>query len=185
MQLPLSLSQVPSAPSALEHRVLSRSRRLLADLVAFDASPRRVVDLGRGGLCLEERFPEATVRVGDLSASHQPVWTGWPDVVWCDYALSGGEPPEALVSRLRTSVPDGALVAVVDAHSAPTCGMARWLRDTLGITPVPSLLGALRASFVPLQVSMLEQQGGMWRTLVFVGRKKSSLPGASRAVAIC
>jgi hypothetical protein len=172
MQLPIPLS-LPNveidASTLLERRVLAGSRRRLARILSFEATPRRIVEIGRSGLDLEERFPDATIRDGSLE--HWFTWARWPDVVWCDYAFTHAGPVDDVVGRLWAAVPQGALVAVVDAYSSPTDGMTRWLEGTLALQADPKRLSTLRGAFRPLHVSVLEQQGGLWRSFVFVGQR--------------
>lgn len=152
---------------ALEERLLGGARRLLRDMTWLEASPTRVLSLGRRTFDLATELPGTWVRPGTLGSA--AAWRGWPDVVWCDLMLSapGAEiPVGTTLDRLADATPAGSLVAVVEVHPATPPALAR----TLGLTCPGELLPGLRARFTTLHESVVGHRDG-FRTVVFLGRR--------------
>lgn len=152
-------------PRMRERLVLGRGRWHLAQVVAFECTPRRILRLGRPGFDLAGLFPTAEI-------VHDPQRMATADVVWCDFALASLPEPARAISRLWEGMADNALLAVVDAHRVSSDRIARWLGQELGICAAPGLLAGLRIPFSPLHVSILDHQRGAWQSVGMVGRKR-------------
>jgi hypothetical protein len=157
----------PALRRSLDRLLLGRARRLLRDVVWFEASPTRVIRLGRDGVDLPTALPGTLVRASTLASA--PTWRGWPDLVWCDHLLSapGAEIPlGTTLDRLADAVPRGSVVALVDTHPSTPAPIVR----ALELHPVGDPRPGLRARFTALHDAMVVDRDGV-RALLFVGRR--------------
>jgi S-adenosylmethionine-diacylgycerolhomoserine-N-methlytransferase len=167
--------------------------------VAAVASPSRILEVGCGtgknlvNLC--RAFPQAEVMGVDLSAtmlevarrktarfgprvrlSQQAYGPDFAAAASCDlvlfsYALSMFNPGfEDAIAAARGHLVDGGHIAVVDFHDTRWPLFARWM----GVNHV-RMDGQLRPllvpGFAPRTDSLRAAYGGIWRYLLFVGRK--------------
>jgi S-adenosylmethionine-diacylgycerolhomoserine-N-methlytransferase len=164
-----------------------------------DSPPMRILEVGCGtgknltALC--RRFPKAFITGLDLSAAmlgvankkiarfggrvrlvHQrydgPVAGGEPfDLVLFSYSLSMFNPGfEAAIDAAHADLAESGQIAVVDFHDSRFRFFERWM----GVNHVRmdgQLQPKLRARFVPQMDEVRHAYGGLWRYLLFIGRR--------------
>ena len=170
---------------------------ILRDISAA-GTPSRILEVGCGtgrnlaALC--RHFPRAMVTGVDLSeamlerarqktapfgrrvslvgrAYAAPLRAGGFDLVLFSYALSMFNPGyEAALAAAQRDLAPGGHVAVVDFHDTRLPVFAQWM----GLNHVRmdgQLQGPLRARFERVSERVHSAYGGVWRYLMFVGRK--------------
>lgn len=157
-------------PPMRERLALGRGRWHLAQVLAFEQTPKHLLRLGRGGFDLARVFPEAR-HTRHARGTTRPVG---PDVVWCDFALGSAPEPARAIAEVWELVPDDGLVAVVDLYAARSGRTERELLESFELRVSPGLLAGLRVAFSPIHTSVLDHQGGAWQSVVMIGRKRST-----------
>ncbi len=167
--------------------------------VAEIAAPTRILEVGCGTgknlANLARRFPGATITGVDLSESmlelararttefgervrlvhrsYDAALNDAPsfDLILFSYALSMFNPGyETAIAAAYCDLLPGGHMAVVDFHDTPVRAFARWM----GVNHVrmeAQLLPPLREHFAPVIARVHRAYGGVWRYLMFVGRK--------------
>ncbi len=173
---------------------------ILDRVAAVQPMPLRILEIGCGTgrnlAALARRFPRATLtgvdlsgamlaiarrktaalgpRVNLLQQAYGPALAtpdGY-DLVLCSYALSMFNPgfEQAIAAAQRDLAPGGHF-ALVDFHATPFPWFARWM----GVNHV-RMDGQLRPllldHFLPVTDERHSAYGGVWRYLLFVGRRK-------------
>jgi S-adenosylmethionine-diacylgycerolhomoserine-N-methlytransferase len=171
----------------------------ILDDIAAATTPTRILEVGCGTgknlVNLARRFPKAEITGVDLSESmlelarskmaalgervrlvhraYDAPLTDPPtfDLVLFSYALSMFNPgyDTAITAAYRDLAPGGH-IAVVDFHDTPMRAFGSWM----GVNHVrmeAQLLPPLRAQFAPVVARVHRAYGGVWRYLMFVGRK--------------
>lgn len=137
------------------------------NLFGIDASAAM---LNRCRKKLEQAATGATLRCQryDETLAPEPK----PDVILFSYSLSMINPGWKNVLDLAfRDLRPGGLIAVVDFHDAPAEWFRNWMNINL-VTMEGHLLPALRERFQPLTEEIKPAFGGMWRYLLFLGRKR-------------
>jgi len=95
-----------------------------------------------------------------------------PDLILFSYSLSMINPgwKQALDQAFR-DLPTGGVIAVVDFHDSSVGWFRNWMKFNHA-TMDGHLLPALRERFQPLTEEIKPAFGGMWRYLLFLGRKR-------------
>ena len=175
---------------------------VLNHIEAATATPERILEVGCGTgknlAPLAERFPKAQITGVDLSATMLKVARGKVerfgervrlehraygapsseppafDLVLFSYALSMFNPGyDTAIAAAHRDLAPGGYIAVVDFHDTPFPVFARWMRVN-HVRMEGQLHPPLQAKFSPVTDQLLEAYGGMWRYLMFVGRKIGS-----------
>jgi S-adenosylmethionine-diacylgycerolhomoserine-N-methlytransferase len=174
-------------------------RNGILDDITAAGMPSRILEVGCGTgknlVNLAVRFPEASVTGIDLSetmlaqargkvtrfgtrvqlvrGAYEAPPGGQPafDLVLFSYALSMFNPGyDTAISAARRDLVRGGHIAVVDFHDTPLPLFARWM----GVNHVRmdgQLQAPLREQFTPVTDRLHRAYFGVWRYLVFVGRK--------------
>ncbi len=180
-------------------------RRRLVDAVARLAgpAPRRVLEVGCGTgrnlAALARRLPEAELTGLDLSdemldvarrklagfdervrlvrrAYDRPLDPGAFDVVVFSYCLTMINPGwEAAVDAAAGDLAPDGRIAVADFHATPLGLFRRWMKIN-HVRMDAHLLPRLQARFTPERTETPRAYAGLWRWLLFVGRKRSQDP---------
>jgi S-adenosylmethionine-diacylgycerolhomoserine-N-methlytransferase len=172
---------------------------ILRRAVAAGARPTRILEVGCGtgrnlvNLC--RHFPDAAVTGLDLSESmlkisrrkvqrwgdrvqlvqrayDAPISGGQPfDFILCSYALSMFNPGfEMAIEAAHADLASEGHIAVVDFHNTRW----RWFERWMGVNHVrmqAQLQPKLRSLFTPVVDQVSRAYLGMWRYLLFVGRR--------------
>lgn len=174
-------------------------RTAILERLARHAAPAEVLEVGCGTgrnlAGLARRLPEARLTGVDLSphmlararrrlaglgervslveaSYHRPLAPERaPEAILFSYCLSMVNPGwEAALDSARADLAPGGLLAVADFHATPVPAFRRWM----GVNHVRMeghLLPALRARFTPLEEHLAPAYGGLWRYLLFLGRR--------------
>jgi S-adenosylmethionine-diacylgycerolhomoserine-N-methlytransferase len=163
------------------------------------AAPRRILEVGCGTgrnlVELARRFPQAQITGVDLSAPMLDLARGKTagfgprlqllhqaytaplsdppgyDLVLFSYALSMFNPGyDAALAAARSDLVPGGRIAVVDFHDSRFGSFERWM----GVNHVRmngQLRPLLQSFFTPMTDRLCPAYAGIWRYLLFVGRK--------------
>lgn len=167
--------------------------------VAARATPRHILEVGCGtGKNLDalgRLFPHAQLTGVDLSSAmlerarrktaanprvqlvHRPydadfATAGSYDLILFSYALTMFNPGfEDALAAAQTHLRSGGLVAVVDFHDTRWPGFARWMAFN-HVRMDAQLRPLLTGGFDPILDTTPRAYGGVWRYLMYIGRKK-------------
>lgn len=173
-------------------------RTAIFDRLPRDSHPASVLEVGCGTgknlVTLAARFPGAQITGVDLSdvmlgiartktagfggrvqlqhrAYDAPLQAGAHDLVVFSYALTMFNPGwETAISAAHADLKSGGRIAVVDFHDSAFPAFKRWM----GVNHVRMdghLLPLLRSTFKAEVEQTHAAYGGVWRYLMFVGRK--------------
>ena len=172
---------------------------ILEDIAAAIPAPAQILEVGCGTgrnlVRLAARFPTASITGVDLSGTMlevarrkvarfgdrvELVHRAYDaplrepaafDLVLFSYALSMFNPGfETAIAAAHADLASGGHIAVVDFHDTPLPAFARWM----GVNHVRmdgQLHGPLRQRFTPVADRLHGAYGGVWRYLMFAGRK--------------
>ena len=159
--------------SAFLSRLLDRRPRgvpaeRLVRLLALEARPRSILVIGddRAHTAVEQAFPLARVdRVAGV-APGSPLHTepsGQHDAILCVQGLTHGfKSDQDLARQLVAHLPEGGHLAILELTGVPE------IQAVLGGAP---LVESLSDVLVPLHLSKESVSMGVWRHMLFVGRK--------------
>ncbi|MGM0453310.1 MAG: class I SAM-dependent methyltransferase [Thermodesulfobacteriota bacterium] len=149
-------------------------KNLAAMARRFPAAQLTGLDLSNEMLSIaEKKLGNAGYPVALMNRSYrQPVYPDQFDLVVFSYALSMFNPGwrQAIWSASR-DLCSGGLIAVVDFHDSPVCAFKKWM----GVNHVRMdghLSGLLRDTFEPIFFQIYTAYFGMWRYVIFIGRKR-------------
>ncbi|MCB9675830.1 MAG: hypothetical protein H6737_11980 [Alphaproteobacteria bacterium] len=144
----------------------------LVELLALDARPRRILQVGadeRTSTLLAKTFPDALVVVSepDRLDGHEA------DAILCAFGLTATFKSDArLADELADRLPLGGHLALLELEGASTLDLEALLRRS-GIHARSGLVEALGDRLAPLHVARATSWMGLWRHLLYVGRKGS------------
>jgi S-adenosylmethionine-diacylgycerolhomoserine-N-methlytransferase len=177
-------------------------RNAILDLAAAaQPAPAKILEIGCGTgrnlVALAHRFPRPRLTGVDLSpamlaiarrktaefgprvnlmqrAHDSPLAESWRyDLVLCSYALSMFNPGfDRAIAAASHDLSPGGHIALVDFHAT----RFRWFSRWMGVNHVRmdgQLRPLLQENFVPVTDELRSAYGGMWKYLLFVGRRKS------------
>jgi S-adenosylmethionine-diacylgycerolhomoserine-N-methlytransferase len=95
------------------------------------------------------------------------------DLVVCSYSLSMFNPGyDTAVTAVHRDLAPGGVIALVDFHDTRHPWFARWMRLN-HVRLAGQLRPLLHAHFKPSTDEFRRAYGGLWRYLVFVGRREA------------
>ncbi len=161
-------------------------------------APQRILEVGCGtgkNLCkLARTFPEARITGLDLSAemlaqarrktqglAHQvellqkpykgALEPGHFDLVLFSYCLTMINPGwEAAIDAAKAELCPGGHIGVVDFHDSPVPAFRAWMAIN-HVRMQGHLLPCLQERFIPEYARVRSGYGGLWRYLIFIGKK--------------
>jgi S-adenosylmethionine-diacylgycerolhomoserine-N-methlytransferase len=172
---------------------------ILDDIAAATPAPARILEVGCGTgrnlVNLAVRFPAATITGVDLSetmlavarrktarfrgrvhlvhrAYDAPLSDSADfDLVLFSYALSMFNPGFGMaIAAAHADLAEGGYIAAVDFHDTPVPAFAHWMAVN-HVRMDGQLRDPLRARFTPVADRLHGAYGGVWRYLMFAGRK--------------